>query len=163
MGIGNKLTIFLMHNRLSNLPPRLRMILDPLVRPSNCFPPPVRIRMERSEIDVFQGKLGVEVSSIIAVVEAVGRLAVESAFTTPGDKMITIDALNVYADFVDPRCDCLGCAICAAREIAHTVGSAARLVAEFPGEDGGGLGVAGYDFFDVTLEGVLNFRYTIEL
>ena len=160
---GLILTIFLMNNRLPAPPLTLPMIPNPLIRPLDRLRPPVRVRMERSKIDILQRELRVEVSSVTPVVRPVVRLPVEPSFPTPRHQVVRVKALDVRAHLVDPGREQVRIAVVAARQVAHAVCAAARLVAEFPGHDGGGVAVACDEFLDVVLVCFFDLGEAVEL
>lgn len=77
--------------------------------------------------------------------------------------MVFVEALDVCAHLVDPGGDGVGCALVGSRQVAHAVGSAARLVGEFPGHDCVGVFVALDDGFDVFLECGLDLGVAVEV
>lgn len=159
-----QLTILLMNNRLLPLPHRSPMVLNPLHRPLHSLGPPIRVRVERSEVDVLELQLGVEITPVRPIVRPIVALHIETALAPSSDKMVRIEGFDVRAHLIVPRGDDFGRAVRRrAREVANPVGAAPGFVGEFPGEDRGGLGVAGHHCFDVALEGGFDLREAVEL
>lgn len=88
------------------------MILDPLYSPLDRLRPPVRIRVESPEIDVFQLELCVKVTAALAVVENIVGFHIKSTLVTSRDEMIRIQALDVRAHLIIPSSDELGVTGC---------------------------------------------------
>lgn len=81
-----KITIFLMNDRLSSFPTRSSMIPDPLIRPFDRLTPPIRISVKYSKINILQSDSGVKVTTIGAIVCPIFIAGVvEAAFAAPGD------------------------------------------------------------------------------
>ena len=152
-----------MDDRLSDFLLRRAVVVDPLDGPLDSLAPPVGIRVESAEIDVLESELGIKVSTVITIVEAVIGLAVVSALASPGNQMVGIEALDVCAEFVGPGSKKFRLAVRATGKVAGSVGATTGLVGEFPGHDCWALLVAVDDLLDVALEGLLDLRQTVEL
>lgn len=152
-----------MNNRLLHLPHRSAVVLNPLDSPLDSLAPPVRVRVEGAEVDVLELELGVEITAISPVVRPIVRFHVETALTPCGDEVVRVEALDVGAHLVVPRGDQFRSAVLRARQVADAVGAAAGFVGEFPGEDCGGIFVAGNHCFDVFLEGCFDLGKAVEL
>lgn len=149
-------TVFLVHNGFAVLALALSVIGNPLASPLDRLPPKVWVRVESAKVDIFEGQLDVKVTTNGAVVGPVVGLDVVEALTAPGDQVVAVEPLDKRTHLVDPFCDELRRALGAGRQVAHTVGSAARLVCQFPGHDDRRVTVARDEGADVVLEGFLN-------
>ena len=153
-----------MHHRLANLLLALAMVLNPLVGPRNRLFPPIRVGVERAEVDIFQCEFGIKVPSIGSIVCPVIRLNVESTLTTPGHEMVGVQLLHECAHLVNPACEEFGIAVgLAAGEVTDGIGATAGFIGKLPGHDGGGIDVTGHEGFNVVLVCILDGRDAIEL
>lgn len=119
-----------MHNRLPNLPPTLRMILDPLIRPLHRLPPPIRVTMESSKINILQPQLLLKITPIPTIIELVAQTGdIEAALAARGHEVVAVDGLDVRGHLVGPVGQEFRGAFCGAGEVADGVGTAAGLVA----------------------------------
>lgn len=94
-----------MNNRLTDLPLTFGVIPDPLVCPLDGLGPPVGIRVERAEIDIFQSEFGIEISPVGPVIRPVVGLLVEASLATPCYEMVGVQLLDECAHLVDPPGD----------------------------------------------------------
>lgn len=128
--------VLLVHDRLSDGTARGRVVPDPLARPLDRLAPPVGVGVEDPEVNVGQGQLGVEVATVVAIVEPVGvGGVVEAALAAPGDQVVAVEALYVCAHLVGPLREQIGRAVWAPGKVAGAVGAAAGLVGELPCKD----------------------------
>ena len=104
------------------------MVADPLVGPLDRLAPPVGIGMEDAEIDILEAQLAVEIAPVATAVESVIRADVETPLAAPRHEVVGVETLHVGAHLVDPTAQRLRGAVVAPRQVAHSVGTAARLV-----------------------------------
>lgn len=153
-----------MHNRLPPLPHRSPVILNPLHRPLHSLGPPIRVRVERPEIDVLELQLGVEIAPVCPVVSPILTVDIKAALAPGCHEVVGVNAFDVRAHLVVPSGDQFGGAVCRrARQVAHAVGAAAGFVGEFPGEDRGRVFVPSHHCFDVAFEGCFDLGEAVEL
>lgn len=108
--------------------------------------------------------LSIKVTTITAIIRPIITLDVKRPFTTPSDKMMRINLFDEAAHLLDPRRhDLGGAAVLAPGQVAGSIGAAAGLVAELPGEDGWGVFVAVDEDFDVVFVGFLDGGDVVEL
>lgn len=116
------------------------VVVDPLGSPSGGLGPPIWVEMEGSVVNVWEGDLGVEVSSVGGRVGPVLVVwEVEFSLGAGGDEMEGVEGLDVAGGFAGPLGDDGVVAGLAggAGEVAGAVGAAAGLVGELPAENGG--------------------------
>jgi hypothetical protein len=139
------------------------VVFDPLGSPFNGLAPPIGVRVENAEVDVLQSEFLIEITTIVAVVEAVVGLDVETSLTAPGNHVVRVNGLDESAHLIDPFGDGVGCAGSATGKVANTVSAAAWLVSKLPSENAGGVGVALDDLTNVVLVGFLDLWLAVEL
>lgn len=135
---------FLEHARLARRRARLAVVGDPRVAPleTGRHAPALRVQVVGAVVDGGDLAVGVPVDALgggvrVGIVRALGEA---EPFVADGDHVLRVERLDVGRGGLDPvGQDGGGAAL------------AAGFVGELPGEDGGGVGVAGHDGFDVGL------------
>lgn len=139
------------------------MIPHPLVRPLHRLRPPIRIRVERAEINILQRNFRVEITPVSTVICPVIRGSVVCTFTAPSHEVVRIELLDVRAHLVDPTREQARVTVVTARQVANVVGTATGLVGKLPGHDDGGVAVAGDELLDVLFVCLFDLGETVEL
>lgn len=161
--LGSHPPVLLVNHWLASLPCGLSVVVDPLIGPLDGLAPPVGVGVEDAKVDIFEADLMVEVTTVGTIVGPVVGLDIESTFSTPGDKMVGVDALDIGAYFVDPSRHKFHGAIFAAGEVAGTISAAAGFVGKLPSHDGGRVLIAGDELLNVGLEVILDHGQAVEL
>lgn len=152
-----------MHDRLPRRPARLRVVPDPLVGPRDRLPPPVRVRMIHTKVDIGQREGSIEITAVRPVIRRIVRIPVERSLATPRHQVVRVQALDERAHLVDPDRQRLRRAVAAHGKVADAVGAAAGLVRELPRHDRRRVAVPRDERLDVLLESIFDLREAVEL
>jgi len=142
------------HARLVQRRAHLSMVLDPRITPSlrGRDRPGVGVQVVRAEVDGGHSAVCCEIRALGESIR-VGTIAWQAeSFLARRDHVLRVQTFDVRGRCGDP-----------VRELGGRAAIAAGLIGEFPGEDRGGGGVAGYDGFDVGLVLGLGFDGVVPL